>query len=103
MKRAQQLNTQRRIGDLVQIPGDYQCKALNQGHPVQRAWHRQRIMADNIFHPFFSHNGRSKEGGKTKQSAFLFHTDYPLCACQDKQPDYARQNQNSKPEDKCAG
>ena len=40
----------RKNGDLIEIPGDYQFVAIYKGHPIQRAWHRQRIMAvmDNL-------------------------------------------------------
>jgi 2-polyprenyl-3-methyl-5-hydroxy-6-metoxy-1,4-benzoquinol methylase len=31
--------TQRRTGDIVKVPGDYQYRAYQKGHPVQRFWH----------------------------------------------------------------
>lgn len=33
----------RRLGDAVAIPGDYQHRALTEGPPVQRAWHRAKL------------------------------------------------------------
>jgi len=40
------VDKQKRTGDTIKIPGDYQYKALTTGNPVQRFWHesKQRII-----------------------------------------------------------
>jgi 2-polyprenyl-3-methyl-5-hydroxy-6-metoxy-1,4-benzoquinol methylase len=35
-------NTRRRTGDEVEIPGDYQYRALHEGNAVQRFWHQTK-------------------------------------------------------------
>lgn len=41
------MEKQKRTGDTIKIPGDYQYKALTTGNPVQRFWHesKQRIIS----------------------------------------------------------
>ena len=41
----------RRTGDVIAIPGDYQHRALTQGSPVQRFWHRSKL---NLLDWFFT-------------------------------------------------
>lgn len=40
----------RRTGDVIVIPGDYQHRALTQGPPIQRFWHRSKL---NLLDWFF--------------------------------------------------
>ena len=35
--------SQRRLGDAIEIPGEYQHRALLEGPAVQRAWHREKL------------------------------------------------------------
>jgi 2-polyprenyl-3-methyl-5-hydroxy-6-metoxy-1,4-benzoquinol methylase len=42
----------RRLGDSVDIAGDYQHRALHEGHPVQRFWHRSKLLLlDTLLQP----------------------------------------------------
>ena len=38
-------NTDKRAGDRIPIPGDYQYKAFHTGSPLQRAWHRFKLLS----------------------------------------------------------
>jgi 2-polyprenyl-3-methyl-5-hydroxy-6-metoxy-1,4-benzoquinol methylase len=41
----------RRTGDTVKISGDYQYKALTQGHPIQRFWHYAKHLSIKRYLP----------------------------------------------------
>ncbi|MCB9832635.1 MAG: methyltransferase domain-containing protein [Planctomycetes bacterium] len=41
----------RRLGDAIAIPGDYQHRALTEGPPVQRHWHRAKLELLDWFCP----------------------------------------------------
>lgn len=45
------MEMKRRTGDTVTIPGDYQHRALNQGHPIQRFWHASKHLVIDAFLP----------------------------------------------------
>lgn len=41
-----------RRGDRIAIPGDYQYRALTEGHPVQRYWHASKLkLVDRVLRP----------------------------------------------------
>lgn len=41
-----------RRGDRIAIPGDYQYRALTEGHPVQRYWHAAKLkLVDRLLRP----------------------------------------------------
>ena len=50
--------------DYHTIAGDYQYRALNEGHAMQRFWHRGKlVMIDQLVHPHLKENSRLLEIG----------------------------------------